>query len=333
MQTLAATFPRRAFAGLALGIAIGLVPAAAWSQAYPTKTITLVVPFAAGGPTDVVARVLGASMAKTLGQTVVVENKTGAGGTLAAGFVAKAPADGYTLLIHHNGMATATALYRKLAYNPMTDFEYIGQVVDVPMTLLGKKDLPAKNLAELITYVKANAKTLNLANAGLGAVSHLCGMLFQKSVGVELQTVPFQGTAPAMNALLGGQVDLLCDQTTQTLQHIKAGTVQNYGVTTLDRIGSLPNSPTLNEAGLKGFEVKVWHGVYAPKGTPKAALDKLNEALRTALKDPAFAARMGELGGEVVPLAKQSPEALKAWLQAEIDKWGPVIRAAGVYAD
>jgi tripartite-type tricarboxylate transporter receptor subunit TctC len=315
------------------GVALTAVSAAAWAQGFPTKAITLVVPFAAGGPTDVVARVLGASMSKTLGQTVVIENKTGAGGTLAAGYVAKAAPDGYTYLIHHNGMATSTALYRKLAYNPMTDFEYIGQVVDVPMTLLGKKDLPAKNLTELVAHVKANAKTINLANAGLGAVSHLCGMLFQKSVGVELQTVPFQGTAPAMNALLGGQVDILCDQTTQTLQHIKAGTVQNYGVTTLERINSLPNTPTLNEAGLKGFEVKVWHGVYAPKGTPKAALDKMNEALRIALKDPAFAARMAELGGDVVPVSKQSPEALKTWLQAEIDKWGPVIRAAGVYAD
>jgi tripartite-type tricarboxylate transporter receptor subunit TctC len=263
----------------------------------------------------------------------VIENKTGAGGTLAAGYVAKAAPDGYTFLIHHNGMATSTALYRKLAYNPMTDFEYIGQVVDVPMTLLGKKDLPAKNLAELVAYVKANAKTMNLANAGLGAVSHLCGMLFQKSVGVELQTVPFQGTAPAMNALLGGQVDLLCDQTTQTLQHIKAGTVQNYGVTTLERINSLPQTPTLNEAGLKGFEVKVWHGVYAPKGTPKPVLDKVNEALRVALKDPAFAAPLTELGGDVVPVAKQTPEALKTRVQAEIDKWGPVIRSAGVYAD
>ncbi len=324
-----APFLRRALAGLTLTA----VSAAAWSQAYPTKSISLVVPFAAGGPTDVVARVLGATMAKTLGQTVVVENKTGAGGTLAAGHVAKAAPDGYTFLIHHNGMATSTALYRKLTYNPMTDFEYVGQVVDVPMTMLGKKDLPAKNLAELTAYVKANAKTINLANAGLGAVSHLCGMLFQKAVGVELQTVPFQGTAPAMNALLGGQVDLLCDQTTQTLQHIKAGTVQNYGVTTLERIGSLPQTPTLNEAGLKGFEVKVWHGVYAPKGTPKAALDKMNEALRVALKDPTFAARMTELGGDIVPASKQTPEGLKTWLQAEIDKWGPVIRAAGVYAD
>ena len=320
---------RNAFAGLVLG-ASGL---AAWAQAYPSKPITLVVPFAAGGPTDVVARTLAATMAKTLGQTVVVENRLGAGGTLAAGSVAKAAPDGYTYLIHHNGMATAPALYRKLAYNPMTDFEYVGQVVDVPMTLLGKKDLPAKTLPELVAYIKANSRTMNLAHAGLGAVSQLCGMLFQKALGIELPSVPYQGTAPALNALLGGQVDLLCDQTTQTLQHIKVGTVQLYGVTTLERIGSLPNAPTLNEAGLKGFEVKVWHGVYAPKGTPRAATDKFNEALRTALKDSAFGARMTELGAEIVPEAKQTPEGLKTWLQAEIDKWGTVIRAAGVYAD
>jgi tripartite-type tricarboxylate transporter receptor subunit TctC len=319
--------------GALVALTLLTLSAAAWSQAYPARPITLVVPFAAGGPTDVVARTLSATMSRTLGQTVLVENKLGAGGTLAAGYVVKAAPDGYTFLIHHNGMATAPALYRKLAYNPLTDFEYVGQVVDVPMTLLGKKGLPAKTLPELVTYVKANARSLNLANAGLGAVSHLCGMLFQKAVGVEVQTVPFQGTAPALNALLGGQVDLLCDQTTQTLQHIKAGTVQLYGVTTLDRIASLPNVPTLNEAGLKGFEVKVWHGIYAPKGTPRAALDKFNEALRVALKDPGFAARMTELGAEIVPDSKQTPEGLKTWLQQEIDKWGPVIRAAGVYAD
>jgi tripartite-type tricarboxylate transporter receptor subunit TctC len=246
------TLLRTALASLYLSA----LSAAAWAQAYPSKPITLVVPFAAGGPTDVVARTLAATMAKTLGQTVVVENKLGAGGTLAAGYVAKAAPDGYTFLIHHNGMATAPALYRKLAYNPLTDFEYLGQVVDVPMTLLGRRGLPATTLPELMAYVKANARSMNLANAGLGAVSHLCGMLFQKATGVELPTVPYQGTAPALNALLGGQVDLLCDQTTQTLQHIKAGTVQLYGVTTLERIASLPNAPTLNEAGLKGFEVR-----------------------------------------------------------------------------
>ena len=324
---------RAARRAIAAALVSSVLPLAAWAQAYPTRPITLVVPFAAGGPTDVVARTLAATMAKTLGQSVIVENKLGAGGTLAAGYVLKAAPDGYTVLIHHNGMATAPALYRKLTYNPLTDFEYIGQVVDVPMTLLGKKDLPANTLPELITYVKANKANVNLANAGLGAVSHLCGMLFQKAVGVELHTVPYQGTAPALNALLGGQVDLLCDQTTQTMQHIKAGSVRLYGVTTLERIQGLPSAPTLNEAGLKGFEVKVWHGLYAPKGTPRAALDKFNEALRVALKDPAFAARMAELGAEIVPASKQTPEGLKTWLQQEIDKWGPVIRAAGVYAD
>jgi tripartite-type tricarboxylate transporter receptor subunit TctC len=310
-------------------LASGLVAA----QSYPAKPITLVVPFAAGGPTDIVARTLAATMGKSLGQTVLVENKVGAGGTLAGAYVAKATPDGYTFLIHHNGMSTAPALYRKMAFNPLTDFEYVSQVVDVPMTLLGRKDLPAKNLQELSSYVKANAKSINLANAGLGAVSHLCGMLFQQALGVDLTTVPFSGTAPAMNALLGGQVDLLCDQTTQTTQHIKAGTVRMYGVTTKQRIRALPDAPTLSESGLKDFEVLVWHGVYAPKGTPAAVIDKVGSAIRTSLKDPAFATRMADLGAEIVPESKQSPEGLRTWLQSEINKWGPVIRSAGVYAD
>ena len=323
---------RITFAAITLAT-LGAFSSSALAQAYPAKPIILVVPFAAGGPTDVVARTLAATMAKSLGQSVVVENKLGAGGTLAAGHVMKAAPDGYTFLIHHNGMATSTALYRKLAYNPMTDFEYVGQVVDVPMTLLGKKGLAPKTLPELIAYTKANGRSMNLAHAGLGAVSQLCGMLFQQAIGVELPSVPYQGTAPAMNALLGGQVDLLCDQTTQTLQHIRVGSVQLYGVTTLESIPSLPTAPTLNEGGLKGFEVKVWHGIYAPKGTPRAAVDKFNEALRVALKDPTFIARMAELGAVIVPDAKQSPEGLKSWLQSEIDKWGPIIRSAGVYAD
>ena len=240
-----------------LAASLALACGVASAQSYPAKSVSLVVPFAAGGPTDIVARTLAAAMSKSLGQTVLVENKTGAGGTLAASYVAKAAPDGYTFLIHHNGMSTAPALYRKLAFNPMTDFEYVGQVVDVPMTLLARKDMPAKNLQELITYVKANSSKINLANAGLGAVSHLCGMLFQKAIGTELTTVPFQGTAPALNALLGGQVDLLCDQTTQTTQHIKAGTVKLYGVTTKQRIKALPDAPTLDEGGLKDFEVIV----------------------------------------------------------------------------
>ena len=310
-----------------------LACADALAQGYPTRTVTLIVPFAAGGPTDVVARTLAQAMTKPLGQTVIVENKLGAGGTIAANYVAKANPDGYTIFIHHNGMATATALYRKLPYDPMTDFEYIGQVADVPMTLLGRKDLPADKLQDLVPYLKANAAKINLANAGLGAVSQLCGMLFMQAIGTEFTAVPFQGTAPAMTALLGGQVDILCDQTTQTIPQIKAGKVKFYGVTTKERIKALPDAPTLDEQGLKGFEVVVWHGVYAPKGTPKEAIDKLNAALRAALKDPMVAAKFAELGAQIVPETKQTPAALRDWLKAEIDKWGPIIRKAGTYAD
>jgi tripartite-type tricarboxylate transporter receptor subunit TctC len=316
-----------------IAVTAGLAAGSVLAEGYPARTITLVVPFAAGGPTDVVARTLGASMQKTLGQTVIIENKLGAGGTIAANYVAKATPDGYTIFIHHNGMATATALYRKLPYNPLTDFEYIGQVADVPMTMLGRKDLPPDNLREFVAYVKANRERINLANAGLGAVSQLCGMLFMQAIGVELTTVPFQGTGPAMTALLGGQVDALCDQTTQTIPHIKAQKLKFYGVTTKQRIQALPDAPTLDEQGLKDFEVVVWHGVYAPKGTPREALDKLNDALRTALRDPSVASRFADLGAQIVPESKQTPAGLRDWLKAEIDKWGPVIRKAGTYAD
>jgi tripartite-type tricarboxylate transporter receptor subunit TctC len=272
-------------------------------------------------------------MTKTLGQAVVVENKLGAGGTVASALVARAAPDGYTFLIHHNGMATSTALYRKLSYNPLTDFEYVSQAVEVPMTLLARPDFPAKNFAEMVAYVKANQSKINLANAGLGAVSQLCGMMFERAIDVKLTAVPFPGTAPAMNALLGGQVDLLCDQTTQTIPQIKAGKLKFYGVTTSSRIKALPDAPTLAEQGLKGFEVVVWHGIYAPKGTPKPIVDKFNGAIRAALKDPEVIRRMADLGAEIVPDSKLTPESLQIWLKAEIDKWGPVIKSTGTFAD
>lgn len=303
------------------------------AQAYPTKPITLVVPFSAGGPTDVVARTLGAAMAKSLGQTVVVENKTGAGGTLAAAYTARATPDGYTFLIHHNGMATAPALYRKLSYKPLEDFEYVSQVIDVPMTLVGRKDMPAKDFKELMAYAKANGDKINLAHAGLGAVSHLCGMLLRQALGAEMTTVPFQGTGPAMNALLGGQVDLLCDQTTSTTPYIKAGSVKLYGVTTPQRLKTLPDTPTLAEQGLSGFQVVVWHGIYAPKGTPKEAQDKFGAALKTALKDPAVAQRLADLGAVIPPDDKLTPAGLQNWLQQETQRYAPVIKAAGQFAD
>jgi tripartite-type tricarboxylate transporter receptor subunit TctC len=300
---------------------------------WPTRPITLVVPFAAGGPTDVVARTLGASMTKILGQTIIVENKLGAGGTVAAAYVAKAAPDGYTFFIHHNGMATAPALYRKLSFDPMKDFEFVSQAVEVPMTLLARKDFPANDFDGLVAYIKANKDKINLANAGLGAVSQLCGMMFQRAIGVQLTEVPFQGTAPAMNALLGGQVDVMCDQTTQTVPQIQAGNVKLYGVTTRTRVKVLPDTPTLAEQGLKDFEVVVWHGIYAPKGTPKPIIDKMNAAVRAALKDPAVIKRMDDLGAEIVPDATNTPDALRVWLKSEIDKWGPVIKAGGKFAD
>ncbi|MGM9491559.1 tripartite tricarboxylate transporter substrate-binding protein [Ideonella sp. YS5] len=325
----------RIAAPAALGAAVLslALSAPAWAQGYPARPVTLVVPFAAGGPTDVVARLLGAAMMKPLGQTVVIENKTGAGGTIAAAAVARAAPDGYTFLIHHNGMGTAPALYRKLSYNPLADFEYVSQVVDVPMTLVGRKDLPAKDFRELQAYVKANGDKVNLAHAGLGAVSHLCGMLLRQAIGAEVTTVPYQGTGPAMNALLGGQVDLLCDQTTSTTPFIKAGSVKLYGVTTSQRLKTLPDTPTLAEQGLAGFQVVVWHGIYAPKGTPKEAIDKFGAALRTALKDPAVVARLAELGAIIPPDDKLTPAGLQGWLQQETQRYAPVIKAAGQFAD
>ena len=312
---------------------LGASPFAFSQAAFPDKAISLVVPFAAGGPTDVVARMIAIPMGKALGQTVLVENAVGAGGTIAATKVARAAPNGYTIFIHHMGMSTAPALYKKLSFDPLKDFEYIGQVVDVPMTLLARKDFPPTNFPELEAYLKANGNKVSLANAGLGAVSHLCGLLFMSQVGVELNTIPFSGTGPAMNALLGGQVDLLCDQTTQTVPLIKDGRVKVYGVTTLTRLSALPNVPTLNEQGLKGFEVKVWHGMYAPKGTPAPVLEKLNAALRVAMQDPMVRQRLADLSSDIPVADKISAAGLKTHLESEINKWGPVIKKAGIYAD
>jgi tripartite-type tricarboxylate transporter receptor subunit TctC len=295
--------------------------------------ITMVVPFAAGGPTDTVARLIGVPMSKTLGQQTIVENVAGAGGTIAANRVAKASPDGYTILIHHIGMSTAPALYRKLPYNPITDFEPIGLINEVPMTLVAKSSFPAKDLKELIAYVKANKDKVNYANAGLGAASHLCGMLFMTAIQTEVTTVPYGGTGPAMNDLLGGQVDFMCDQTTNTTSQIKAGKIKVYGVTTKKRVLSLPDVPTMDEAGMKGFEVSVWHGLYAPKGTPKPVIDRLTKALQDAMKDATVKQRFADLGTEPVEQNRATPAALSAHLKAEIEKWAPIIKKAGVYAD
>jgi tripartite-type tricarboxylate transporter receptor subunit TctC len=314
-------------------LALALAATYAFAQQFPTKSITLLVPYAAGGPTDTVARVVGQSMSKTLGQTVIVENKPSAGGILAPEQVKNAKPDGYTILIHHIGMATTPALYRQLRFNPLTDFEYIGLINDVPMTLIANPKVPARDFKEFLAYIKGNKDKVTYANAGIGAASHLCGMLFMSAIQTDVLTIPYKGTGPAMNDLLGGQVTFMCDQTTNTTSQIKSGKVKAYGVTSRQRVASLPNLPTLDEQGLKGFEVGIWHGLYAPKGTPKPVLDKLVAALQAAVKDETVKKRFAELGATTYPPEKATPAALQAHLKAEIEKWGPLIKKAGVYAD
>jgi tripartite-type tricarboxylate transporter receptor subunit TctC len=304
--------------------------------AYPDKPVTIVVPFAAGGPTDKVARDLGVVLSKHLNnQTVIIENVGGAGGTLGAAKVAKAAPDGYTLLMHHIGMATSPALYRKMPYDTLGDFEYLGMVNDVPMTIVGRPTLPANNMAELVKWLEANKGKINLANAGLGAASHLCGLLFQQSLKIDMTTVPYKGTGPAMTDLMGGQVDIMCDQTTNTSAQIEGAKVKGYAVTSPRRLTTpaLAKLPTLDESGMKGFNVSIWHGMYAPKGTPKPIQDQVNAALRKALADPEFIKRQEALGAVVVSDARLGQAEHKRFVEAEINKWGPVIKAAGQYAD
>jgi tripartite-type tricarboxylate transporter receptor subunit TctC len=310
-----------------------LLANAAGAQNYPERPITIVVPFAAGGPTDTVTRLVADVMSKDLGQQIVVENVGGAGGTLGAGRVAKADPDGYTLLLHHIGMATSATLYRKLAYDTLKSFEYVGLVTEVPMTIVARKNFEPNDLKSLIDYVKANKDKVTLANAGIGAASHLCGMMFMSAIQTQLVTVPYKGTGPAMTDLLGGQVDFMCDQTTNTTKQIKGGTIKAYAVTAAKRIDALPDVPTAEEAGLPGFQVSVWHGIYAPKGTPPEITQRLSKSLQLALKDPNVVARFAELGTTPSPEADATPAALKARLESEIARWKPVIDAAGQYAD
>ena len=311
-------------------LAVSLTAAA---QDYPTRTVTMIVPYAAGGPTDTVARVLAQAMTKPLGQTVVVENRPSAGGILGGQVVKNAKPDGYTILIHHIGMATIPALYKSPGFNPLTDFEYVGLVNEVPMTIIGKPGLPPKDMKELVAYIKANKEKVNYANAGIGAASHLCGLLFMSAIQTDVTTVPYKGTGPAINDLVGGQVDFMCDQTTSTTGQIKGGKVRVYGITSKQRIASLPDVPTLEEGGVKGGEVAIWHGLYAPKGTPRPVLDKLVAALQAALGDSEVQRKYSELGAVTFPKDRQTPQALQAHLKSEIDKWGPIIKKAGVYAD
>jgi tripartite-type tricarboxylate transporter receptor subunit TctC len=323
----------------ALGLAALAAPAlASMAQAqapgaYPTRPISVIVPFAAGGPTDVVTRLVAEVMARDLGQPVVVENVGGAGGTLGAQRVAQARPDGHTLLLHHIGMGTTPTLYRRLAYDPVNGFEPIGLVTEVPMTIIAKKDFPAASLSELVRVLQERKQAINLANAGVGAASHLCGLLLQSAVKAQLTTVPYRGTGPAMTDLIGGTVDVMCDQTTNTTEQIRSGAVRAYAVTTPTRNAALPDLPTAAEAGLPGFEVSVWHGLYAPRGTNAEIVNRLSRSLQGALRDERLVARFAELGTAPVTQEQATPAVHRAYWQADIAKWRPIIQAAGQYAD
>ena len=322
-----------------LGVVMAAVLASSGALAadFPIKDkpVTIVVPFAAGGPTDRVARDLAEAMRKPLGATIVVENAAGAGSTIGTNKVAKANPDGHTLLLAHIAMATMPALYRSLPFKVETDFVYLGMINDVPMTLISKPALPANNFKELSAWINQNKGKINLGNAGLGSASHLCGLMFQEAVKTDMTTVPYKGTAPAMTDLIGGQIDLMCDQTTNTSSQIEGKKIKAFGVTTLKRltVPALKDIPTLDESGLKGFEVTIWHGLYAPKGTPADVAAKINTALKAALKDPDFIKKQEGLGAIVVTDKRMEPAEHQKFVAAEIAKWGPVIKAAGIYAD
>ncbi|MVW73522.1 tripartite tricarboxylate transporter substrate binding protein BugD [Bordetella sp. 15P40C-2] len=315
----------------ALLAASALFAAGAAQAEYPERPVTMIVPFAAGGPTDNVARSLAEAMRPTLGQSVVVENKTGAGGTIGTSTVGRAEPDGYTVLLMHLGYSTAPSLYKNPGYDPDKTFAPIGLVVDVPMTIIAREDFPPNNINELVEYIKANKDKISLANAGIGAASHLCGTMLVDALGVDLLTIPYKGTAPAMNDLLGKQVDLLCDQTTNTSQYIAANKVKAYAVTSLKRVPTLPNLPTMDESGFKGFEVGIWHGMWVPKNTPQPVVDKLVKSLQAGMADPKFKERMAGLGAEVLN-DEANPQALDAKVKQQVPQWAGLFKKAKIEA-
>ena len=304
----------------------------ALAQDYPSRPITIVVPAAAGGPTDTISRVTAQAMSKVLGQQVLIENVGGAGGTLGTGRVVRAAPDGYTLLIYHVGLATAATLYRQLPYDTKQAFAPVGLITDAPMTIIARSDFQPNTLSELVSYLKSREKT-TIGNAGVGSAAHLCGMLFMSETKLQLTTVPYRGTAPVMNDLIGKQIDMACDQATNTTGPILGKQIKAYAVTTKSRLKTLADIPTADEAGLKGFELNIWHGIFAPKGTPPAVVQKLSAALKTALKEPDVIKRFNDISTTPVPENRATPDAAQNTLVSEIDRWSPIIKAAGQYAD
>ena len=321
--------PRFSAVLVALGAMVLLATGThALAQTYPTKPIALIVPFPEGGPSDTVARLFAEAMARDLKQPVAVENISGEGGTAGAARAAKAANDGYTLLFNHMGQATAPALYPRLSYDPIADFTPIGRVADVPMVLVGRGNLPARDVKELLAWIRANGKKVTFAHAGRGAVSHLCTLLLMKAMGVQMTPVAYRGTAPAMTDLLSHQIDLMCDQTTNTSVLIRSGQIKAYAVTTKTRLPNMKDVPTLAESGLPGVELTVWNGLFAPKDTPQPIVDRLATALQAAVKDPAVEKRLAELGAVPSKPNEATPAALRAWMKSEVARWTPIIKAA-----
>jgi len=303
------------------------------ASAFPTKPITIVVPYAAGGSTDVLARVLAEAMGKDLGQPVIVENAGGAGGTIGTSKVVRAPNDGHTLLLHNMGIATAPALYAKLTFDATKDLAPIALAGDVPMILVGNKNFAPGNIGELIKVMKNKPGEVTFAHAGVGATSHLCAMLVNQTAGTQATMVPYKGTGPALQDVISGNVNVICDQPVATGSHIQAGLLKAYGVATKARLDTLPNVPTFAETGLPNFELSVWHGLYAPKGTPAATIERLNKAARTALADPALVKRFTDMSAIIPAADRLKPETLGEFTQNEIRRWDPVIKAAGAKAE
>jgi tripartite-type tricarboxylate transporter receptor subunit TctC len=323
-------FTRRAIGAGIAALMLAAAPLSSFAQGYPNKSITLIVPAAAGGPTDTVARLLAESMGRSLGQTIVVENVGGAGGTIGMARVAKAAPDGYTIAVWHIAHATAPSLYENLKYDVVKDFDHIGRITDAPMTLVSKAALPMKDASELLTWIRAEKDKVTYGHAGVGSASHLCALMLQKELGVRMTGVAYRGTGPAMGDLLGGQFDVMCDQTTNTTNQIKDGKIKGYAVTINNKVSSLPELPTLDSGLIKGFDVSAWHAIWAPKGLPKEVTDKLVAALQAGLKDEKVIDRLAGLGAAPVPLDQATPEALRSHLAAEVPRWGEVIKAAGV---
>jgi tripartite-type tricarboxylate transporter receptor subunit TctC len=311
----------------ALGFAAGT---AAAQTDYPRRAITLIVPFAAGGPTDVISRIIGDHMTRTLGQPIIIENMVGAGGTTASTRAARATPDGYTIEMGHMGThAASVALYPNLAYRPDVDFAPIGLVAGTPVLILAKKDFPPKDLKEFVPYVKSNVDSLNMAHAGVGSVSYTTCLLLNSILGVKPASIPFNGTGPALTALIAGQVDYMCDQIVNVVQQIQGGQIKGYAVATPERSPALPNVPTTKEAGLPEFQAQAWNGLFAPKDTPQPILDKLTDALDKALDDENTRRRLLELGSVLPGKAERTQKALAALVKSEIDRWTPIIKAAG----